>query len=188
MSDVPAVEAPASPAGGEARVTVRLTVNGEPRQAQVDPRMLLVFLVREIFELTGTRFGCLTGHCGACTVLLNGRAVKSCTVLAASADGDRVQTIEGLAADGSLHPIQQAFWDQFGFQCGFCTPGMIMTTLELLADTPNPTQEGIKAGISGNLCRCTGYQSIVGAIGAAARALNAAAASTGEIRREDAAR
>lgn len=175
-------------AGAVARIPVRLIVNGEPRQAEVDPRMLLVFLLREIFELTGTRFGCLTGHCGACTVLLNGRAVKSCTVLAASADGDKVRTIEGLAADGSLHPIQQSFWDQFGFQCGFCTPGMIMTTLELLTDTPNPTQEEIKAGISGNLCRCTGYQSIVRAIGAAAKALSAATASPGEIRREDAAR
>ncbi|MGQ0551453.1 MAG: (2Fe-2S)-binding protein [Armatimonadota bacterium] len=152
------------------RVTVRLTVNGEPRQAEVDPRTLLVHLLRDTFELTGTRFGCLTGHCGACTVLVNGRAVKACTILAASADGDDVLTIEGLAA-GGLHSIQQAFWDHHGFQCGFCTPGMIMTAVELLRESPDPSEHDIRAGISGNLCRCTGYQNIVRAIRAAADAM-----------------
>lgn len=157
--------------GAAAKVMVRLTVNGEPRQAEVDPRTPLVHLLRDEFELTGTRFGCLTGHCGACTVLLGGLATKSCTVLAASAGGDEVVTIEGLVKDGNLHAIQQAFWDQYGFQCGYCTPGMIMTALELLAENPYPDEEAIKAGISGNLCRCTGYQSIIKAIQAAAEAL-----------------
>jgi carbon-monoxide dehydrogenase small subunit len=170
MSDAANRAAP-SP-GAAAKIRIRLTVNGSSRQAEVDPRTPLVHLLRDEFGLTGTRFGCLTGHCGACTVLLGGRAVKSCTVLAASADGDDVLTIEGLAADGQLHVIQQAFWDRYGFQCGFCTPGMIMTALELLADHPQPTEEEIRAGISGNLCRCTGYQGIVRAIQAAAEDLS----------------
>ncbi len=152
-------------------VTVRLTVNGQPREAVVDPRTPLVHVLRDAFELTGTRYGCLTGHCGACTVLVNSRAVKSCTILAASADGDDVRTIEGLASDGRLHAIQQAFWDNHGFQCGYCTPGMIMTALEILADSPEPSDDEIRAGISGNLCRCTGYQSIVRAVRAAAEAM-----------------
>ncbi|MGH2375868.1 MAG: (2Fe-2S)-binding protein [bacterium] len=156
-------------------VTVRLTVNGQPRQAEVDPRTPLVHVLRDAFELTGTRYGCLTGHCGACTVLVNGRAAKSCTILAASAGGDDVLTIEGLAQGGQLHAIQQAFWDHFGFQCGYCTPGMIMTALELLDESPQPGEEEIRAGISGNLCRCTGYQSVVRAIRAAAEAMKLAA-------------
>jgi carbon-monoxide dehydrogenase small subunit len=153
------------------RVPLRMVVNGVPRDLEVDPRTPLVFVLREALELPGTKFGCLTGHCGACTVLLNGRAVKACTVLAASADGDEIITIEGLERDGRLHPLQQAFWDRFGFQCGYCTPGMIMTALEILAETPRPTDEVIRAGLAGNLCRCTGYQTIVEAIRAAATAL-----------------
>ncbi len=157
-----------SSVGVVSKVCVRLTVNGEIRQSEVDPRTPLVQMLREEFGLTGTRIGCLTGHCGACTVVLNGKIVKSCTVLAASADGDEVLTVECLAQDGRLHPIQQAFWDEQGFQCGYCTPGMIMTALELLAEKPNPSDEEVRAGISGNLCRCTGYQSIVKAIRTAA--------------------
>ncbi len=152
-------------------MTLRLTVNGEDREATVEARTTLVFLLREAFGLTGTHIGCLTGHCGTCTVLLNGAAVKSCTVLAASADGDVVTTIEGLAREGRLHPVQQAFWDEHGFQCGYCTPGMILTTLTLLADHPTPTDDEIKRGLSGNLCRCTGYQHIITAVHAAAAAL-----------------
>lgn len=152
-------------------VTVRLTVNGQARQVEVDPRTPLVHVLRETFELTGTRYGCLTGHCGACTVLVNGHAAKACTILAASADGDDVRTIEGLTQGGRLHAIQQAFWDHYGFQCGYCTPGMIMTALDILTNSPEPADDEIRAGISGNLCRCTGYQSIVRAIRAAAVAM-----------------
>jgi carbon-monoxide dehydrogenase small subunit len=155
---------------------MRIVVNGEPHEVDVDPRTPLVFLLREGLGLPGTRYGCLTGHCGACTVLLNGRAVKACTVLAVSAEGDEVVTIEGLAGDGALHPLQQAFWSHFGFQCGFCTPGMILAALELLGDVPDPTPEQIRAGLAGNLCRCTGYQTIVAAVQAAGSALRAAAA------------
>jgi carbon-monoxide dehydrogenase small subunit len=145
------------------KVSVRMKVNGELKEALVDPRIPLLQLLREEFGLTGTHFGCLTGHCGACTISLNGAAVKSCTVLAASADGDEILTIEGLS-DGRLHPLQKAFWDEQGFQCGYCTPGMIMTALELLAETPQLDDGQVRAGISGNLCRCTGYQNIVKAI------------------------
>ncbi len=154
------------------KVPISLTVNGEARRAEVDARTPLVHVLRDEFELTGTRFGCLTGHCGACTVLLNGRAVKSCTILAPSVHGDEIMTIEGLAAGGRLHAIQQAFWDRHGFQCGYCTPGMIMTALEVLAEHPSPTDDEIKAGIAGNLCRCTGYQAIIGAIREAAAILS----------------
>lgn len=151
-------------------VPVRVVVNGKPRRADVDPRAPLVHMLRDALDLTGTRFGCLAGHCGACTVLLNGRAVKSCTVLAASADGAEILTIEGVAEGERLHPVQQAFWDHFGFQCGYCTPGMILTALELLDDQPHPTEEDIRAGLAGNLCRCTGYQGIITAVRAAADA------------------
>lgn len=149
-------------------VRIRLVVNGSPHEVEVEPSRPLVHALREQLRLTGTRFGCLTGHCGACTVRLDGRAVKACTVLAASADGARIETIEGLAADGRLHPVQQAFWDRFGFQCGFCTPGMIMTALEILAEHPRPDEATIRRALGGNLCRCTGYQTIVEAIRAAA--------------------
>ncbi len=150
-------------------VRIRLAVNGSSREVAVDPRKPLVHVLRDELGLTGTRFGCLTGHCGACTVRLDGHAVKSCTVLAASANGSQIVTIEGVARNGALHPLQQAFWDRFGFQCGFCTPGMIMTALEVLAEHPDPDEATIRAALSGNLCRCTGYQSIVDAILAAAR-------------------
>jgi aerobic carbon-monoxide dehydrogenase small subunit len=148
----------------DGQVSVRMKVNGETREALVDARVPLVQLLRDEFGLTGTHFGCLTGHCGACTVTLNGSAVKSCTILAASADGDEILTIEGLAEDGKLNPLQQAFWDEQGFQCGYCTPGMIMTAIEVLAEKPQPDDTEVRAGISGNLCRCTGYQNIVKAI------------------------
>jgi len=141
-----------------------MKVNGETREAVIDARVPLVQLLRDEFGLTGTHFGCLTGHCGACTITLNGSAVKSCTILAASADGDEILTIEGLAEDGKLHPLQQSFWDEQGFQCGYCTPGMIMTAMELLEEKPQPDDTEVRAGISGNLCRCTGYQNIVKAI------------------------
>jgi len=150
---------------------IRLIVNNLPREVDVDPRRTLVHVLRDQLGLTGTHAGCLTGHCGACTVRLDGRAVKSCTVLAIAADGAYVETIEGLARDGALHPVQQAFWDRFGFQCGFCTPGMIMTALELLAEQPVPDQAAVREALSGNLCRCTGYQTIVDAVLAAAEVM-----------------
>lgn len=149
---------------------VRLTVNGRAYGGDADPRTPLVHFLREHCGLTGTRFGCLTGHCGACTVLMDGAAVKSCTVLAASASGSDIVTIEGLARDGTLHPLQRAFWEAFGLQCGFCTPGMILTALELLREHPDPSEDEIRRGLSGNLCRCTGYQNIIRAVQVAARA------------------
>src|SRR5574341_2468325 len=141
-----------------AMVTVRLTVNGEPREATVEPRLLLVHLIRDVLGLTGTHIGCDTTSCGACTILLDGLAVKSCTVLAVQADGGKIQTVEGLATDGKLHPIQEGFWEEHGLQCGFCTPGMMLTALQLLERSPAPTDEEIRHGLDGNLCRCTGYQ------------------------------
>ncbi len=150
-------------------VHIRLLVNGSAREVEVDPRRPLVHVLRDQLGLTGTPFGCLTGHCGACTVHLDGRAVKSCTVLAASANGSHIETIESVARNGDLHPLQRAFWERFGFQCGFCTPGMIMTALEILAEHPNPDEATIRTALSGNLCRCTGYQTIVDTILAAAR-------------------
>ncbi len=143
---------------------VSLTVNGRLRSASVEPRLLLVHLLREYFRLTGTHVGCDTSQCGACTVLLDGRSVKSCTIFAVQADGAEVTTIEGLAKDGELHPLQQGFWEEHGLQCGFCTPGMIMAAVTLLNDNPRPTEAQIREGISGNLCRCTGYQHIVNSI------------------------
>jgi len=143
---------------------VAITVNGRLRKAQVEPRMLLVHFLREHLNLTGTHVGCDTTQCGACTVLVDGRAVKSCTVFAAQADGSEVTTIEGLATNGQLHPLQQGFWEEHGLQCGFCTPGMIMAAVDLLNATPRPTEQEIRDGISGNFCRCTGYQHIVNAI------------------------
>jgi aerobic carbon-monoxide dehydrogenase small subunit len=143
---------------------VSITVNGRTRKAQVEPRMLLVHFLREQLNLTGTHIGCDTSQCGACTVLLDGRSVKSCTVFAVQADGSEVTTVEGLAKDGQLHPVQEGFWEEHGLQCGYCTPGMIMSAVNLLQQTPNPTEAEIRAGIAGNLCRCTGYQHIVNAI------------------------
>ncbi|HEX7089433.1 MAG TPA: (2Fe-2S)-binding protein [Longimicrobiales bacterium] len=143
---------------------IRVTVNGIERAAHVESRTLLVHLIRETFRLTGTHIGCDTTHCGACTVLLDGRPVKSCTVLAVQADGKEVMTVEGLERDGKLHPVQEGFHEEHGLQCGYCTPGMMMTAVALLERNPNPTEEEIRHAISGNLCRCTGYVNIVKAI------------------------
>ncbi len=143
---------------------VALTVNGQPRSAEVEPRLLLVDLLRDTFGLTGTKCGCDTGHCGACTVLLNGAAVKSCMVLAVQADGAAVTTVEGIARDGRLSALQEGLWERGGVQCGFCTPGMVMTLTDLLEHSPHPTPEQIRAHMAGNLCRCTGYQNIVSAV------------------------
>ena len=143
---------------------VSMTVNGKARKANVDPRVLLVHFLRENLRLTGTHIGCDTSQCGACTVLIDGRTVKSCTVFAVQADGSSITTIEGLAADGELHSLQNAFWEEHGLQCGYCTPGMIMAAVTLLKDNPKPSEREIREGISGNFCRCTGYQHIVNAI------------------------
>ena len=143
---------------------VSVTVNGTVRQADVEPRTLLVQFIRDGLGLTGTHVGCETSQCGACTVLLDGQAVKSCTVLAVQADGCEVTTIEGLAPRGTLHPVQQAFWEEYGVQCGYCTPGMVLSTVALLADNPDPSEAEIRHGLEGNICRCTGYQNIVRAV------------------------
>ena len=150
---------------------VSLTVNGRSVQAVVEPRLLLVHFLRESLGLTGTHVGCDTTHCGACTVLLDGKAIKSCTQLAVQADGREVMTVEGLAKDGELHPVQEAFLARHGLQCGFCTPGMLMTTYALLNANRKPTEEQIRAAISGNLCRCTGYVKVVDSVRQAARTL-----------------
>ena len=147
---------------------ISMTVNGKARKANVDPRVLLVHFLREHLRLTGTHIGCDTSQCGSCTVLVDGRSAKSCTIFAVQADGSEVTTIEGLAPDGQLHPLQQAFWEEHGLQCGYCTPGMIMAAVTLLQDNPTPSEREIREGISGNFCRCTGYQHIVNAIQRAA--------------------
>jgi len=149
-------------------VPVRLTVNGVLHEVDIEPRLLLVHLLRDRLGFTGTHIGCDTSNCGACTVHLDGDAVKSCTMLAVQADGAEVTTIEGLAPDGGLHPLQAGFWEKHGLQCGFCTPGMIMAAADLLKRNPNPSEEEIRHGLEGNLCRCTGYQNIVEAVKAAA--------------------
>ncbi len=145
-------------------VSVRLQVNGEEHHLEVEPRLLLVHALRDQLGLTGTHVGCDTSNCGACTVHLNGDAVKSCTVLAVQADGAEVTTIEGLASDGELHPVQEAFWNDHGLQCGYCTPGMIMAASALLAENPNPSEVEVRHALEGNLCRCTGYHNIVKAV------------------------
>jgi carbon-monoxide dehydrogenase small subunit len=150
---------------------VALDVNGEHHEIDVEPRRLLVEVLREDLELTGTHVGCDTSQCGACTVHVDGRAVKSCTMLAAQADGSSVTTIEGMGSVAALHPIQNAFWEQHGLQCGFCTPGMIMAAADLVAHNPDPTDTEIRHAISGNICRCTGYHNIVAAIRDAARVM-----------------
>ncbi len=156
----------------EARThTVEVTINGQPRSAAVEPRLLLVHFIRETLGLTGTHIGCDTTSCGACTVLLDGVPVKSCTVLAVQASGSELRTVEGLAQGAELHPIQQAFSEQHGLQCGFCTPGMMLTSVALLAENPSPTEEEIRWAISGQICRCTGYQNIVKAVQSAAAKL-----------------
>jgi carbon-monoxide dehydrogenase small subunit len=149
-------------------VHVRSVVNGETRESEVEPRLLLVHYLRDVLGLTGTNIGCDTTNCGACTVLLDGEAVKSCTVLAAQADGTEVTTIEGMSRDGALHPLQEAFREHHGLQCGYCTPGMIMAAADLLERNPSPSEEEVRHGLEGNLCRCTGYHNIVKAVLAAA--------------------
>jgi len=156
---------------------VALVVNGVPRTVDVEPRRLLVQLLREDLGLTGTHVGCDTSQCGACTVLVDGLAVKSCTVLAVQADGSAVTTVEGLASAGALHPLQQAFWEKHGLQCGFCTPGMLMAAADLLARDADPSEATIRHAIEGNICRCTGYQNIVAAIREAAASMRAGAAT-----------
>ena len=157
-----------------AKTAIKLKLNGNEVEALVEPRTLLIHFLREQADLTGPHIGCETTHCGACTVDLNGRSVKSCTVFAVQADGAEILTVEGMARpDGSLHPIQSAFLQEHGLQCGFCTPGMIMRTHRLLQEIPNPTEDEIRVGLSGNICRCTGYQNIVKAVQSAASQLAA---------------
>ncbi len=145
-------------------ISISVTVNGKTYSHEVEPRMLLVHYLRDVLRLTGTHVGCDTSGCGACTVVVNGRAVKSCTMLAVQADGADITTIEGLASNGDLHPLQEGFREEHGLQCGFCTPGMIMTAWQILQDNPHPTEAEIRHGLEGNLCRCTGYQNIVKAV------------------------
>jgi aerobic carbon-monoxide dehydrogenase small subunit len=143
---------------------ISVTINGAAREAEVESRLLLVHLIREVFRMTGTHVGCDTSHCGACTVILDGNPVKSCTVLAVQADGAKITTVEGLEQGGKLHPVQEGFTEKHGLQCGFCTPGMLMTTSALLERNKNPSEQEIREAISGNLCRCTGYVNIVKAV------------------------
>jgi carbon-monoxide dehydrogenase small subunit len=158
-------------------VEIQVHVNGKSCQSEIEPRLLLVHYLREALGLTGTHVGCETTLCGACTVLVDGRAVKSCTMLAVQADGAEITTIEGLAATteaaGGLHPVQEGFWEKHGLQCGYCTPGMILSAVQLLHDNPSPTEAEIRHALGGNLCRCTGYQHIVEAVGYAAKKLRA---------------
>jgi aerobic carbon-monoxide dehydrogenase small subunit len=155
------------------RVPITVTVNGQRHVGDVEPRQLLVHFLRESLGLTGTHVGCDTSNCGACTVHLDGDAVKSCTVLAVQADGAEVTTIEGLGSEGSLHPLQEAFWEHHGLQCGYCTPGMIMAGADLLAKNPDPSEEEVREALAGNLCRCTGYHNIVKAVRSAAQEVRA---------------
>ena len=156
--------------------SITVTVNGEKRSADVEPRLLLVHFLREKLRLTGTHVGCDTTHCGACTVLVDGTPVKSCTMLAVQADGQQVTTVEGLIAGGVLHPIQAAFKEEHGLQCGFCTPGMMLTSIALLKEKPDPSDDDIRWALSGNICRCTGYMNIVKAVKSAAAQMRASAA------------
>ncbi len=153
---------------------VNVAINGEKHEADVEPRLLLVHLIRDVFRLTGTHIGCDTTHCGACTVLLDGRAVKSCTVFAVQAHNRQLMTVEGLEQNGKLHPLQEGFMEEHGLQCGYCTPGMLMTVHDLLQRSPSPTREEIRKALAGNICRCTGYHAIVDAVEAAAARLRAA--------------
>jgi aerobic carbon-monoxide dehydrogenase small subunit len=154
-----------------AKQKIRIKVNGSDMEADVEPRLLLVHCIRDVFGLTGTHIGCDTTHCGACTVHLDGKPIKSCTLFAVQADGCEITTIEGLEQDGKLHPVQEGFWQEHGLQCGFCTPGMMMTSVALLKEKPNPSEDEIRFAISGNLCRCTGYVNIVKSIQYAAQKL-----------------
>jgi aerobic carbon-monoxide dehydrogenase small subunit len=162
-------------------VSVRLNVNGVEHQVEVEPRLLLVHALRDTLGLTGTHIGCDTSNCGACTVHLDGKAVKSCTVLAVQADGAEVTTIEGLAGEDELHPVQEAFWNDHGLQCGYCTPGMIMASAALLAENPNPTEQEVRHGLEGNLCRCTGYHNIVKAVLDAAKTKGGSVEASAEV-------
>ncbi len=153
------------------KLPISITVNGRRYERDVEPRLLLVHLIRDLGGVTGTKIGCDTSQCGACTVLLDGVAVKSCTMLAVQADGASITTVEGLAAGGQLHPLQEAFWNKHGLQCGYCTPGMILAAHEVLRTNPNPTDDEIRHGLEGNVCRCTGYQNIVRAVQEAATAV-----------------
>ena len=150
---------------------IRIKVNGADMEAEVESRLLLVHCIRDVFGLTGTHIGCDTTHCGACTVHLNEKPIKSCTLFAVQADGCEITTVEGLEQDGKLHPVQEGFWQEHGLQCGFCTPGMMMTSVALLNEKPNPSEDEIRLAISGNLCRCTGYMNIVKSIQYAAQKL-----------------
>ena len=154
-----------------AKQKIRIKVNGADMEAEVEPRLLLVHCIRDVFGLTGTHIGCDSTHCGACTVHLDGKPIKSCTLFAVQADGCEITTVEGLEQDGKLHPVQEGFWQEHGLQCGFCTPGMMMTSVALLKEKPNPSEDEIRFAISGNLCRCTGYMNIVKSIQYAAQKL-----------------
>jgi carbon-monoxide dehydrogenase small subunit len=151
-------------------MNINLTINGKTHSHDVEPRLLLIHYLREVVGLTGPHVGCETSLCGACTVEVDGKAIKSCTMFAVQADGSKITTIEGLAVDGKLHAMQEAFWNEHGAQCGFCTPGMIMASKQILDRNPHPTDEEIRMGLEGNVCRCTGYQHIVNAVRAAAKA------------------
>ncbi|HKS75486.1 MAG TPA: (2Fe-2S)-binding protein [Terriglobales bacterium] len=156
------------------RVRIQITVNGKLHKLEIEPRKLLVELLREDLDLTGTHVGCDTTYCGACTVLLNGAAVKSCTTFAVQADGSEITTVEGLEKDGNLHPVQKAFGDSYGLQCGYCTPGLMLSTYQLLSKNPNPSEKEMRKAIAGNTCRCTGYQNVLKAIETAARTMKGA--------------
>ncbi len=159
------------------KIPIEISVNGTTYQREVQPRLLLVHFLRDALGLTGTHVGCDTSNCGACTVSLNGMAVKSCTLFAVQADGDAITTVEGLAEDGKLHPIQEAFWEEHGLQCGYCTPGFMLAAVQLLEQNPGATEVEIRHALEGNLCRCTGYQHIVNAVQSAARKMREAGAS-----------
>ena len=152
--------------------SITVTVNGTSHTSEVEPRLLLAQYLRETLNMTGTHIGCDTSNCGACTVILNGNAVKSCTMFAVQADGGKVTTVEGLATNGELHAVQEGFWEKHGLQCGFCTPGMIMMSYDLLSKNPNPSEAEIREGLAGNLCRCTGYHNIVSAVQYAAEKMS----------------
>ena len=159
---------------------VATTINDKRHEHEVEPRLLLVHYIRDVVGLTGTHVGCDTSQCGACTILVDGKAVKSCTMFALQSEGKKLTTIEGMAKDGELHPLQQAFWDEHGLQCGYCTPGFIMAAAYLLSTNANPTDEEIRKGLEGNLCRCTGYVNIIKSVQSAAKAMDGAAAKSGE--------
>jgi len=157
--------------------SINITVNGVSRQDEVEPRLLLVHYIRDVLGLTGTHIGCETSICGACTVILDGQSAKSCTMFAVQADGANITTIEGMAVNGDLHPVQEGFWEQHGLQCGYCTPGMIMAAAQILDRNPDPSEAEIRHGLEGNLCRCTGYQHIVDAVQYASRKMKSEAAT-----------